>query len=120
MKNGKIMLEGMRFHCCHGCLESEKTTPNLFVVDFEADVDITRAAETDRLEDTIDYSAIYDIVSSRMGIVSNLLEHVCGDIVDAIAEAFPQLERFSVCVSKHEPPVDGEAEWSRVKIEYKK
>lgn len=118
MKKGKIILEGMRFHCCHGCLESEKTTPNLFVVDFEADADVTAAAAGDSLADTLDYSAVYDIVSSRMGIVSNLLESVCSDIVDALAEAFPALERFSVTVSKHNPPVDGEAEWSRVSIEY--
>ena len=33
-RTGKIELEGMEFHAYHGCFEEEKTSGNLFVVDF--------------------------------------------------------------------------------------
>ena len=52
--------------------------------------------------------------------VCNPQEHVAGRIQRAIAEEFPEFERFSVRVSKHNPPVEGPVEWSRVTIKYEK
>ena len=55
-----------------------------------------------------------------MAVPSDLLEHVAGRIVRAIAAEFPQFERFSIRISKHNPPVDGPVEWSRVTLKYEK
>lgn len=120
MKNkGILELEGMEFHARHGCLEREKIAENLFTVDFRAETDMSAAAESDRLEDALDYGRIYDIVKKEMSVHSDLLEHLAGRIVKAIAEAFPGLEHFSVRVSKRRPPVNGIAAWSRVTLEYR-
>lgn len=115
-KNGTIELEGMEFHSFHGCLESERRNGNLFVVDFKANLDLSRPAETDSLEDTLDYGKIYDTVARQMQIPSDLLEHVAGRIVTEISREFPWLEDFSVRVSKRNPPVSGPAAWSRVTL----
>ena len=61
---------------------------------------------------------IYDIVKKEMAKPSNLLEHVAGRIVKAIAAEFPQLVRFSVTVSKRRPPVDGIVQWSKISLDY--
>ena len=111
---GTIELAGMEFHSFHGCLESERREGNTFVVDFVCDCDLTAAAGSDSLEDTLDYSAIYRIVASQMSTPSNLLEHVASRIVDAISAAFPELGAFKVTVSKKNPPVQGPAAWARV------
>lgn len=103
----------MEFHAYHGCLEKEKQEGNLFVVDFKADIDIAAAAESDSLDDTLDYGAVYSIIAREMEIPSDLIEHVAGRIVKAIEEQFPFLD-FSVRVSKRNPPVDGPAAWSRI------
>ncbi len=118
MTRGKIMLDGMRFSCRHGALPSEMEAPNLFVVDFSADCDVAKAAESDALADTLDYGDIYRIVSEQMRRPSALLEHLCSRIVSAIARAHPELETFSVRVSKSAPPVDGPADWARVELTY--
>lgn len=115
---GKIALNGMRFKAFHGCLEAEKVNGNEFVVDFECSYDIEAAAVSDRLEDTLDYSAIYEIVKREMAKGSNLLEHVAARIVRSIASEFPQIISFSVKVGKKNPPVSGEAQWSSVTVEY--
>lgn len=115
---GKISLTGMEFHAFHGCLEQEKTDGNTFIVDFEGKCDMTAAAQSDRIEDAVDYSCIYGIVAREMAIPSDLLEHVTGRIVMALAEAFPELETFSVRVSKKNPPVKGPVIRSSVTIEY--
>ena len=87
---GVIELEGMEFKAFHGVLESEKMNGNLFVVDFRGEVDMSRAIEGDRIEDALDYSLIYNAVKREMSIHSDLLEHIAGRIVKAIAA-----EKFS-------------------------
>ena len=115
-RTGILELEGMEFHSFHGVLEREKAAGNLFVVDFRGILDMRAAAESDALEDTLDYSKIYDVVAEQMAVPSELLEHVAGRIVEAIAARFPQLESFSVRVSKRRPPVAGIVQWSRITL----
>ena len=114
---GTIELTGMRFHSKIGCLDSEKKLGNEMVVDFICGYDIEKAAVSDSLEDTLDYSDIYSIVSAQMEKECNLLENAAGRIAKAIRQAHPELEHFTVKVSKKNPPVAGEAEWSAVKVE---
>lgn len=109
-------IEGMEFKAYHGCLEHERTAGSIFVVDFRAEMDLTAASKTDNLEDTLDYGAVYDIAANEMKQPSCLLEHVAGRIADAIETAFPNLPEFSVRVSKKNPPVNGQAAWSRITI----
>lgn len=112
----KIELEGMYFRAYHGCLESERLNGNDFIVDFSAEYDFSAASQSDNLEDTLNYAAIYDLVKREMAVPSDLLEHVAGRIVRAIEEEFPGLEHFTVSVSKKNPPVDGPCDLSRVII----
>lgn len=115
-KIGVIELEGMEFKAYHGCLEQEKVRGNSFVVDFRGEMDLSAAAESDALGDTVNYAEIYDIVAEEMSVPSELLENVAGRIVKAIEVRFPQIVSFSVRVSKKRPPVDGVAQWSRVTL----
>lgn len=116
---GVIELEGMEFKAYHGCLEQEKVRGNLFTVDFRGELDLSAAAESDNLNDTLNYGEIYEIVADEMSIPSELLENVAGRIVKAIEKRFPELVSFSVRVSKRRPPVDGVAQWSRVTLFHK-
>jgi dihydroneopterin aldolase len=117
---GTIELEGMEFKAYHGCLEQEKVRGNTFIVDFRGDLDLSAAAESDNLNDTLNYGEIYEIVAEEMSIPSELLENVAGRIVKEIERRFPQLVGFSVRVSKKRPPVDGVAQWSRVTLYHKR
>lgn len=117
MKNiGIIELEGMEFKAYHGCLEQEKVRGNSFTVDFRGEMDLSAAAESDNLNDTVNYGEIYELVAYEMSIPSELLENVAGRIVKEIEKRFPQFVSFSVRVSKKRPPVDGVAQWSRVTL----
>lgn len=115
---GTVELIGMEFVCRHGCLESEKLNDNLFVVDFCGVYDMEAAAGSDRLEDAVDYGSVYDLVAKEMAVPSELLEHLAGRIVRAIAQAHPELEEFSVRVAKQNPPVAGKTAWSAITIAY--
>jgi len=115
---GIIELEEMRFWARHGCLESERSKGNLFLVDFRGELDMRKAAGSDNLEDTVNYGLVYDLVKEEMDIPSDLLENVAGRIVRRIAERFPEFARFSVRVSKRRPPVGGPVQWSRVTLTF--
>ena len=115
---GIIELEGMEFHSFHGVLEREKIAGNLFVVDFRGVLDMRAAAESDKLEDALNYAEIYDVIAAEMAVPSELLEHAAGRIVKVVAERFPQLESFSVRVSKRRPPVAGIVQWSRITLNH--
>ena len=115
---GIIELDTMRFWAHHGCLESERNDGNLFLVDFRGELDLRVAAESDRLEDTVNYGKIYGLVKTEMDIPSDLLEHVAGRIIRSIAGKFPQFTGFSIRISKRRPPVGGAVQWSRVTLSY--
>jgi len=115
MKSG-IELKGMRFHAFHGCLESEKKYGGEYLVDFKCSYDISKAALTDNLDDTLNYADIYEIVSEQMSQPSNLLENVAAKILNAIKGAFPQLSDMEIKVSKLDPPVGGPTQSASVTI----
>ena len=119
-KIGTLELEGMEFRAHHGCLERERIAGNDFVVDFRGEMDMSAAAESDRLEDAVNYALIYDVVAEEMAKPSDLLEHVAGRIVKALEETFPEFISFSVRVSKRRPPVSGIVQWSRITLYYNK
>lgn len=114
---GRIELRDMEFHSFHGCLPQERRDGARYHVDFSCVCDITDAADSDQLEDTLDYGAVYEIVSRQMSIPSNLLEHVAARIARAVRAAFPGIESLSITVSKEHPPVDGPVAWSSVTVE---
>ena len=119
-KIGTLELEGMEFRAHHGCLERERIAGNDFVVDFCGEMDMSAAAESDRLEDAVNYALIYDVVAEEMANPSDLLEHVAGRIVKALEERFPEFISFSVRVSKRRPPVSGIVQWSRITLNHRK
>lgn len=106
----KITLTGMRFFAFHGCLDWERQHGNDFQVDLECSLDLGKAAASDCLEDSIDYSELYRTVCTEMEKPSNLLEHVAARIGTAIKAKFPQICCCAVTVTKFNPPYDGKYE----------
>lgn len=106
----------MEFLAYHGCLASEKEDGGHFVVDFKATVELAAAEQSDCLDDTLDYSAVYKIVASEMATPSNLLENVAFRIRAAIEEAYPTIPEFEISVAKRNPPVGGNAAFAKVTV----
>lgn len=101
----KITLENMEFHAYHGCLEHEKQLGNTFQVTLAMELDTTLAGQTDELDDTLNYQAVYDVVKAEMAIPSKLIEHVGQRILDSVFNQFPQIQQLDVKLSKHNPPL---------------
>lgn len=63
----KVYVEGMEFYGYHGVFTEENKLGQRFKVDLTAELDLSKAGQTDDLEQTINYAELY---------------HVCKDIVE--------------------------------------
>lgn len=104
---GIIEIEGMEFFAYHGHYDVEQKTGNRFLVDVRIELDCSRAAASDKLDDALDYQKIYRLVKKEMQTVSNLLEHVAQRILDALKSQHPEIQKASVRISKMNPPMGG-------------
>ncbi len=103
----RIILEGMQFYGYHGVNPEERVLGQRYVVDLTADLDLSRAGASDRLEDTVSYSHVYRTVRAVMeGEPRNLLESAAQAIADRVLAEFP-VDSVSVTVKKPSPPVRG-------------
>lgn len=75
-----IELENMEFQAFHGCYELERQVGNRFQVSVRIEAELGEAADSDRIERTINYLDVFETVREQMDIPSHILEHVAGRI----------------------------------------
>lgn len=108
MPQDKIILEGMLFYAFHGNNPEERSLGQPFQVDLEAELDLQSAGTSDNLDDTIDYSHLYEVVQQvAEGPPRNLLETVAVAIATQVLERFPPVGGVRVKVTKSRPPIEG-------------
>ena len=104
---GQLVLENMEFYSYHGHYSEEQTIGGRFMVDLVIETDLTTAAETDRLDDAIDYSKVYEVVKTEMAKPSRLLEHLALRIINAVYTVSERISSVKVTVSKLNPAIGG-------------
>ena len=110
-----ITLETMKFHAFHGVMEDERIIGSTFLTDISYIID-TNAVTTDNINDTINYSDVFDVVKEEMAKPSQLIEHVALRIINILKGKFPQMIELSIKISKLNPPVNGEVGKASVSI----
>lgn len=104
----RISLRKMKFHAFHGVLPEERTLGNQYEVNLIVEVTETEAMADDKLEGTISYADLYEIVKQEMGTPSNLLEKVCIRIGDRISAEYSDLLKWGeIEITKIAPPIAG-------------
>jgi 7,8-dihydroneopterin aldolase/epimerase/oxygenase len=102
-----ITVEGMEFYAFHGCSQEEKIVGIRFQVDVYIKTELSNPAQTDNINDALNYQTVYDLVAKEMKQTSNLIEHVAQRIKNRIIQHFSQAEEVMVRVSKINPPLGG-------------
>ena len=97
----------MEFYAYHGHFEEEQKIGTRFSLDLIMDVDTSKAELSDELDDTVDYSAVYQVVKEQMMIPSKLLENVGRRILNTIKERFPDVKDATLKIRKMNPPLGG-------------
>ena len=98
-------------------MEEEAKIGANYEVNVFVDFDFSAASSTDSLAKTVDYVVLYDIVKKQMAIRSKLLEHVAKRIYDEIMRYYKTIISLKVCISKLNPPMNGNVERVTVTVD---
>ena len=95
---GKIVIEEMEFYAFHGHYQEEQIVGNRFLVDLELEADLAAPAESDNLEDAVNYQQAYMIIKNEMRRTkSNLLENIGKRILEALYAEMTGIKKVGVC-----------------------
>ena len=111
-----IVLREVRFHAFHGVMPQERKVGAEFAVSLRVGLDLSRAVESDNVEDTLNYATLYEVVKKEMEKPSRLLEHVAGRIGQAVFDHFPQVTTAEVVLTKLNPPMGADSEGAGVEL----
>jgi dihydroneopterin aldolase len=96
-----IRLSGLRARGHHGVHEAERATGQEFVVDVSLDLDLTAAAASDDLADTVHYGELADrLIAIIRGEPVNLIETLASRLAHA---CLADVRVAAVTVTVHKP-----------------
>ena len=112
-----ITLRSMEFFGHTGCLPEEKENGQRFVVSVVMLFDEIRGKVTDKLEDTCDYSKVFDKVKETVeNDRSDLIEHLAYKIAGVVLDIAEESKCVVVTVSKPDCPIEGKFETMEVSV----
>jgi 7,8-dihydroneopterin aldolase/epimerase/oxygenase len=112
----EVELRGLSIYTHHGLTEAEREVGQRLEFDLAFDLPDCDAVLTDRVEDTVDYSEVCDIVALAATERSfRTLERVCQVVAERLMERF-KCEEVRVRAAKPEPPVHYPVEEAAVEV----
>jgi dihydroneopterin aldolase len=112
----RITLLGMQFKGRHGVSSEERAEPQPMEVDVVVRLDLSTAAKSDDLADTINYATLFELAREVVEERSfHLLEALAGAIADAVLAAH-SVDDVEVRVRKPKAPLPGAFETVEVRI----
>lgn len=105
MQTARFQIQGLEIHAFVGLYAEEQVTGNDFLVDVAYSAAYVRAAETDRVEDTVNYVEMCGVIVETFKKRCHLLEQIAHLLVTSLKEHFPGISEVSVTVTKLNPPI---------------
>ena len=100
-----IRLTGLEVYAYHGVFAEEQEHGQVFVIDVEVRMDLSRAADTDELTSTLHYGDLAQSIHDRVaGERWDLIERVAGRIADLVMED-DRVQHVSATVHKPSAPI---------------
>jgi dihydroneopterin aldolase len=118
---GKLKIQNAVFYAYHGVMTEEQNLGRKFEVDVELEYDFLKAAETDKLENTINYEKVYNYLKEVL--TENkfyLIEKLAYVIGKKILDKFDKVETVKVKIRKLHPPIGGLIDYVEATLEMKR
>lgn len=112
-----ILLKEIRCYAYHGVAPQENLIGNEYLIELKLKVDISKAARTDEVTDTVNYAEVHQVIKNEMAIPSKLLEHVSGRIIQKLFDQFPCIEKIELRLSKRNPPMGADIESAGIELQ---
>lgn len=102
----RIFITGLVLHAFHGVMPHEAKVGQTFTIDLELTIDLSEAAQSDKVRDTVSYDKVVECVSDVFCDKRfRLIEAAAGRAADAILGNFPRVEAVKVTIHKPHAPV---------------
>lgn len=101
------------FYAHHGVMQEEHRVGGRYAVDVEMKIDFEEAAKSDKLEHTVDYEIVYNILKELMVSQKKyLVESLAYQISMTVLDRFETVQDVLVRVRKINPPVGGVCDYA--------
>ena len=103
----KISIKGIQAHGYHGLLEDERNNGQLFIVDVEVELDLSKAGKSDDIKKSVDYNALAILIHNQItGPAVNLIESLAYRIGIKALDSFKEIDEIKVTVHKPKAPIE--------------
>lgn len=101
-----IFIKGLTLHAYHGVMSHEAKVGQTFAIDLELAIDLSEAARSDKVADTVSYDQVVTRATEAfLGHRFRLIEAAAGRVADAILAAFPRVQSVAVTIHKPHAPI---------------
>ena len=107
----KIIIDSLRLFAYHGVNPEEQEDGQFFILDIEADIPLSKAGESDDLNDTVSYA---QMIKCARRVFSSQKD--ARRVADALLEEFPPIEGVRVTCKKPDAPMKADFGFAAVSI----
>ena len=100
-----IELRDLIMHGHHGIHPEEQEVMNTFEVSLDVKYD-EKKTDFDRIDDTISYVDLYEIVRQKVQVPVFLMEKICQGIIRKIRHQYPYVKEISISIYKLQAPIE--------------
>lgn len=102
-----MRLERMQFYGKHGVFPEENKLGQRFYVTVELQIDLSKAGQTDDLNETVNYAELYQVIKDVVeGPPFKLIEALAETIAFRVLDAYAKIHEVTVRLTKPNPPFD--------------
>jgi dihydroneopterin aldolase len=113
----KILIKDLKLYAFHGVNPEEKVQGQHFLLDIEAEIDLSKAGITDDLQDTVSYAKIIKTVRRVFTEeINDLLERAAQRVADTLLTEYPLLESVKILLKKPEAPIQADFDYVGIEI----
>lgn len=113
----RITLSSMRFEGRVGTSDEERTFPQMLEVDLVVEADLSDAAASDALAETVDYGPLVELTERTVEAGEfSLLEGLAGALASGALASSPRIAAVTVRVRKLAVPLDVSMDHAEVEL----
>lgn len=116
-----IYIKGLELFAYHGVNPEEKRDGQTFLLDIAMKADLTKARESDDLNDTVNYAAVRKTVQRAFTETKyNLIERAAQAVCGAVLAEHEKVEEITLLLKKPEAPMNAKFDYVAVELTVKR
>ncbi len=102
----RIFINGLSLHAYHGVMAHEAKVGQSFTIDLALEIDLSAAASSDKVADTVSYDKVVECASEAFRARRfRLIEAAAGSVAEAVLTRFPRVQSVAVTIHKPHAPI---------------